>query len=360
MFTEDQLVLEQVKRLNENGVLLQNEKVATDEQLLEMYQWMVKARILDEKLLRMQRQGRIGTYAPFSGQEAAQIGSAYALKQEDWIAPSYREHAANLVHGMPLEQVLLYVKGHVHGGRVPKDVNILPAQIIIAAQTLHAVGIAYKQKYKGESGVSVSYFGDGATSQGDFHEALNFASVYQLPVIFFCQNNQFAISVPVEKQTASKTIAQKAVAYGMPGVQVDGNDVLAVYEVMSEALERARKGDGPTFIEAVTYRQGPHTTSDDPTKYRSREEAVLWKEKRDPIVRLRRYLENEKLWNEEKEINLKNAFEHELNDLVSKVESMDFPKVDEVFEYVYEKKSALLKEQQAEVKTSMDKGDENE
>lgn len=360
MFKEEQLTFEQVRRLDENGVLLSEKKAASDEQILEMYQWMLKARLVDEKLLRMQRQGRIGTYGPYSGQEAAQVGSVFALEKEDWIVPSYREHAGNLVHGMPLEQLIMYTKGHLHGGRIPEGVNIVPIQIIIAAQALHAVGIAYSQKYKGENNISVSYFGDGATSQGDFHEALNFASVFKLPTIFFCQNNQFAISVPLERQMASRTIAQKAVAYGMPGVQVDGNDVLAVYEVMKEAVERARNGEGPTLIEAVTYRLGPHTTSDDPTKYREKEEVEPWKEVRDPLRRVRLYLENNNLWNAEKEEAFSQSFQDELNAIIDEIESREFPKVDEAFEYVYGDKSPQLGEQQAYVRRLKEEGDSNE
>ncbi|WP_068675116.1 pyruvate dehydrogenase (acetyl-transferring) E1 component subunit alpha [Oceanobacillus sp. Castelsardo] len=362
MFREEDLTFERVERLNEDGVLLHDKKVVSDEQVLEMYQWMLKARLLDEKLLRMQRQGRIGTYAPYSGQEAAQIGSVFALEKSDWICPSYREHAGNMVHGMPLEQIILYAKGHLHGGRVPEDVNILPVQIIIAAQTLHAVGTAYAQKYRGEKHVSVSYFGDGATSQGDFHEALNFASVYQVPAIFFCQNNQYAISVPVEKQMASKSIAQKAVAYGMPGVQVDGNDVLAVYEVMKEAVERARNGEGPTLIEAVTYRLGPHTTSDDPTKYRSKENVEPWREVKDPLRRVRLYLENSNLWDVEKEKAFVQTFQDELDHMIDEIESKEkeFPKVEEAFEYVYQEKNAQLEEQQAEARRIREEGDWHE
>lgn len=357
MFKEEQLNFELVRMLDENGEWV-NDTSIEDDKILDMYQWMLKARLLDEKLLRMQRQGRIGTYGPYSGQEAAQIGSAYALESNDWICPSYREHATNLVHGLPLERILLYTKGHLHGGRIPEGVNILPVQIIIAAQTLHAVGVAYAQKYRKEKSVTVSYFGDGATSQGDFHEALNFASVYKVPTIFFCQNNQFAISVPIEKQMASKTIAQKAVAYGMPGVQVDGNDVVAVYNVMKEAVDRARSGEGPTLIEAVTYRLGPHTTADDPTKYRTKEEVEPWKEIRDPLRRVNIYLKNRDLWNDEKEATFIQAFDDELNSIIDEIERIekDFPKVEEAFDFVYGEKHELLKEQQAEAKRIREEG----
>lgn len=348
MFHEDLLEFETMQYLNEAGELSATAQIERDGQMfLEMYQWMLKMRKTDEKLLRMQRQGRIGTYAPFSGQEAAQIGSAFALEKTDWMCPSYRDLAAALVHGMPFEQVLHYVKGHLYGGRTPEDVNILPIQIIIAAQTLHATGIAMAAKLKGETTVAVSYCGDGATSEGDFHEALNFAAVYRLPAIFFVQNNQYAISVPLKQQMASKTIAQKAIAYGMHGVQVDGNDVVAVYEVMKEAVARARSGEGPTLIEALTYRFGPHTTSDDPTKYRAAEEAEEWK-KKDPLLRMKKWLVREGLWTEEQEAELVAAFEQELDVMIEENEQEVVPGIEESFEYVYGKMNDLLRKQQTE------------
>lgn len=357
MFNENELTFTQVKMLDEEGNIIGNPTITTsDEQLWDMYEWMKKARILDQKLLRLQRQGRLGTYAPLSGQEAAQVGSAYALTKEDWVAPSYRDHAVSMVHGLPLEQIISYSKGHLYGGKIPEGLRILPVQIIIAAQTLHATGIAYSSKYKGENSVAITYFGDGATSQGDFHEALNFASVFKLPVIFFCQNNQYAISVPLERQMASKTIAQKAVAYGMTGVQVDGNDILAVHEVTKEAIERARNGEGPTLIEAVTYRFGPHTTSDDPTRYRSEEEVKQWSQQKDPLIRLRKYLENKGLWDETKDNQLEESFNDELNELIDVIESKPIPTVDEAFDYVYENKHDLLVEQQEEAKRFLANG----
>ena len=268
-----------------------------------------------------------------------------------------------MVHGMPMEQILLYTKGHLYGGRVPDGLKILPIQIIIAAQTLHAAGIAYASKYKGEKSVSVSYFGDGATSQGDFHEAMNFASVFKLPTIFFCQNNQFAISVPLERQMASKSIAQKAVAYGMKGVQVDGNDVLAVHEVMKEAVARARNGEGPTLIEAVTFRYGPHTTSDDPSKYRDKQMVDEWRAK-DPLLRVKKYLIKQGLWDEEKDIQFEEAFQEELNNMIDEVESREFPGIEESFQFVYSDLPWQLKEQREYVlslmKTEGNGGDNGE
>lgn len=351
MYDEMDLRHEFIQFLNENGKLKETANLPNlaDEQLVDMYEWMVKMRLFDEKMLRMQRQGRIGTYAPFSGQEAAQIGSAYALREKDWVFPSYREMAACMVHGYPMEQAILYMKGHLQGGHTPEGLNIFPVQIIIAAQILHAAGCAMATKLKGEDDVSVAYFGDGATSQGDFHEALNIAAVNQAPAIFFCQNNHWAISVPLHMQTASQTIAQKAVAYGMKGVQVDGNDVLAVYKVMEEALVRARNGEGPTLIEAVTYRQGPHTTADDPTKYRDKKEVQDWIENNDPISRFFVYLEEKGLMTEARHQELKEQFNTEIDESVSKAEAFEPSTTAQAFDYVYDTPHKLLVEQKQQV-----------
>jgi pyruvate dehydrogenase E1 component alpha subunit len=295
--SQDDLHVKMVQILDEQGQLVGDVPDVADELLLKMYRQMVFSRLFDERAVRLQRQGRIGTYAPFRGQEAAQVGSAYALEKTDFVFASYRELPVLFVHGMPPRQSLMYTMGYVEGGYVPEHVHAFPAQIIIAGQTLHAVGSAWASQYLDDGQVSVCYLGDGATSEGDFHEALNFASVLKLPVVFFVQNNGWAISVPNHRQYGSATIAQKAIAYGMPGVQVDGNDVLATYQVMREAVKRARLGGGPVLIEAVTFRQGPHTTSDDPTRYRDpvEVEAELAK---DPIVRFRQFLTSRGLWND--------------------------------------------------------------
>lgn len=351
MYDENDLKHEFVQILKENGEVKNDVSLPqlTDAQLVDMFEWMVKMRLFDEKMLRMQRQGRIGTYAPFSGQEAAQIGSAYALRKNDWIFPSYREMAACVLHGLPMKQAILYMKGHLQGGHIPEGLNIFPVQIIIAGQTLHAAGCAMASKIKGEDIVSVSYFGDGATSQGDFHEALNIASVNKAPAIFFCQNNHWAISVPLHLQTASQTIAQKAVAYGMKGVQVDGNDVLAVYSVMKEAIERGRNGEGPTLIEAVTYRQGPHTTADDPTKYRNAKEVKDWIENNDPLNRFYAYLEQKGLMNESELEDIKTRANEEIEQAVSEAEAFEPSTTDQAFDYVYDEPHKLLSEQKQEV-----------
>ncbi|WP_044746961.1 pyruvate dehydrogenase (acetyl-transferring) E1 component subunit alpha [Bacillus alveayuensis] len=350
MFDQNELQFEMVQLLDENGNGDEKELESfSDEFLITMYRWMSKVRVIDERLLKMQRQGRIGTYAPFSGQEAAQIGSVLALRKDDWIFPSYREIAACLAHGLPLEQIFHYMRGRVIGKGMPDDLNIFPIQIIIGAQTLHATGCAWATKLKGETQVSVCYFGDGATSEGDFHEAMNFSSVYQVPVIFFCQNNHYAISVPVHKQMASRTIAQKALAYGMKGVLVDGNDALAVYKTMKQAVEAARKGEGPMLIEALTYRLGPHTTSDDPTKYRSVEEAEQWRWKKDPLHRLRVLLEKRGLWSDTDEEEWIVQVNDEVTVAYEKAIANEAGSLVEVFDYVYGIPSKLLQEQQQEV-----------
>jgi pyruvate dehydrogenase E1 component alpha subunit len=268
-----------------------------DTDLRSLYRSMLLGRRLDERMVRLQRQGRIGTFAPTKGQEAAQVGSIYTLRPTDWMVPSFRETAAMIWRGWPIEKLLLFFSGHLEGGQPAPDQHDLPITIPVATQLPHAVGLAYAAQYRGDDVVVMAYFGDGATSEGDFHEAMNFAGVWHVPVVFVCQNNQWAISVPLKKQTHSRTIAQKALAYGLPGIQVDGNDVLAVYAATREAVARARAGDGPTLIECVTYRLGVHTTADDPTKYRSDLEVAMWEQK-DPLTRFRAYLEKRNLLEE--------------------------------------------------------------
>ena len=268
-----------------------------DHELKSLYRSMLLGRRLDERMVRLQRQGRIGTFAPTKGQEAAQMGSIFTLRPTDWMVPSFRETAAMIWRGWPIEKLLLFFAGRLEGGQPAPSQHDLPITIPVATQLPHAVGLAYAAQYRGDDVAVMAYFGDGATSEGDFHEALNFAGVWHVPVVFVCQNNQWAISVPLKKQTHSRTIAQKALAYGLPGIQVDGNDVLAVYAAAREAVDRARAGDGPTLIECVTYRLGVHTTADDPTKYRSDAEVAMWEHK-DPLTRFKAYLEKRNLLEE--------------------------------------------------------------
>jgi pyruvate dehydrogenase E1 component alpha subunit len=235
--------------------------------LLGFYRDMVLLRTYDERSLVYHRQGRIGTYAIFWGHEAMQVGAARALADEDWIFPSYRESAIGLLRGMPPETILSWWRGHPAGWWDPREYRIASITVPIATHVPHAVGLAWGKKLRGESTSALVFFGDGATSEGAFHEGANFAAVMSAPVVLFCNNNYWAISTPLEAQTRAETLAAKAAGYGMPGIRVDGGDVLAVYEATSEAVARARAGEGPTFVEAVTYRCAPHATADDPTAY---------------------------------------------------------------------------------------------
>ena len=301
-----------------------------DTDLRSLYRAMLLGRRLDERMVRLQRQGRIGTFAPTKGQEAAQMGSVFSLRPKDWMVPSFRETASMIWRGWPIEKLLLFFAGHLEGGQPAPDQHDLPITIPVATQLPHAVGLAYAAQYRGDDIVVMAYFGDGATSEGDFHEALNFAGVWHVPVVFVCQNNQWAISVPLKKQTHSRTIAQKALAYGLPGIQVDGNDVLAVYAAAREAVERARAGDGPTLIECVTYRLGVHTTADDPTKYRSEAEVAMWEQK-DPLTRFRAYLEKRNLLEE----GLEKAVDDEIAEAIRRFESAPPADPLTMFDHVY-------------------------
>src|SRR5690625_2925274 len=284
---------EMVQILNEDGEIV-NEDLdpkMKDEELVELMTRMVYTRVLDQRSISLNRQGRLGFYAPTAGQEASQLASHFALEKEDFILPAYRDVPQLIWHGLPLYQAFLFSRGHYHGNQMPEDLNAVSPQIIIGAQYIQATGVAMGLKRRGKKNIAITYTGDGGASQGDFYEGINFAGAFQVPAVFIVQNNRFAISTPVEKQSAAKTIAQKAAAAGIPGFQVDGMDVLAVYQVVKEARERAVNGEGPTLIETLTYRYGPHTMAgDDPTRYRTDEMDSEW-EKKDPIVRFRTFLE---------------------------------------------------------------------
>jgi pyruvate dehydrogenase E1 component alpha subunit len=350
-----------VQFLDNEGRLIDEdyEILLSKDDLKKIYRWMVTARVFDERALALQRQGRLGTIAPLSGQEAAQVGSAWALRPEDWMFPSYREHAVQAIRGQRWVDILTYWGGNEEGNRIPEGINNFTIAIPIATQCLHAVGAAWAGQLKGDRMASIVYFGDGGTSEGDFHEAMNFAGVFQCPVVFFCQNNQYAISVPREKQTASETIAQKAIAYGFSGVQVDGNDVLAVYHVSRQALDKARAGGGPTLIEALTYRLSHHTTADDWTRYRSKEEVEEWKRK-DPIVRFRKYLENEGFWSEKEEEKVWEEAKAEIAQVVEEYEKMPERDVEEIFKYTFAEMPRNLQEQLADLRAYLkERGEEN-
>lgn len=327
------LILESwpIYRVMGDGTVAPN--VVPNELALKIYQDMVLLRTFDEKALNLQRQGRVGTFPPSLGQEATEIGSAHALSKQDWMAPSYRDHGALYVHGVPFENVILFAMGRA--GSLAGDVRALPSSIPIATHLPHAVGLAMAARMQGEDAVAIAYFGDGGTSEGDFHEALNFAGVFKAPVIFLCQNNGWAISTPVSRQTGSATLAQKAEAYGIRGMRVDGNDALAVYQVVRESRERALAGHGPTLIEAVTYRLGPHTTADDPTRYRDTEEVGAWRGDRDPIVRLGAYLDQQGILTADDLEKIRVTALEWVNQAVEAAEAMPPVTPLDMFEHVY-------------------------
>ncbi len=299
-----------------------------------LYRAMVEARTYDRKCTALQKQGRLATYAPFLGQEAAQVGSAATLRPDDWMVATYRDAAAMWMQGYPWELLVLGRTGDERGGSPPDHVNVLPPSITVGAHMLHAVGLAWAERSQGSDRIAITYFGDGATSEGDFHEAMNFAGVQSLGVVFLCQNNGWAISLPRDRQTASETIAEKAIGYGMPGVQVDGNDLFAVYQASLEAVARARAGEGPTLIEAVTYRIGPHTTADDPGRYRNSNEVDDWR-RRDPLERIRLYLGERGRWTEEWESEIVAGASAQIERAVELAESLPDPTVDEMFDSMF-------------------------
>ncbi|NLK42776.1 MAG: pyruvate dehydrogenase (acetyl-transferring) E1 component subunit alpha [Tissierellia bacterium] len=356
---------ESVKPLEENhyrildidGKVINQEKLPnlTDDQLLYLYRTMLFSRTIDEKALSYQRQGRMLTYAPNLGQEATQVGSAYAMEKEDWLVPAFRELGAWLVRGVPLKNIYLYWYGNEWGSHMPEGVKVLPVSVPIGSQFQHAAGIGIANNIKGEKNVVVTYIGDGGTSHGDFHEAINFAAVFNAPVIFIIQNNQYAISTKRKSQTKSETLAQKALAYGIPGILVDGNDIFAMYSATREAIERARNGGGPTLIEAYTYRLGAHTTSDDPTLYRDDKEVEEWKEK-DPVLRFKRYLLNKNLISEEWEENLKKELEEEVVSSFEAIENKSDTEIEDIFKYHFEKMPPQLEEQLREYKDFLEGG----
>jgi pyruvate dehydrogenase E1 component alpha subunit len=327
----------------------------SDDVLQKLHRTMLLARRLDERMLRLQRQGRLGTFAPVKGQEAAQIGAVATLRPSDWMVPSFRESAAALWRGQPIESILLAFGGYYQGNAVADDVHNFPVAIPVGTQLLHAVGLGHAINYRQREEVVMVFFGDGATSEGDFAEALNFAAVWQTPVVFLCQNNGWAISLPRAGQTRTKTLAQKALGFGLPGIQVDGNDVLAVYSAAHEAVERARGGNGPTLIECVTYRLSLHTTADDPKKYRTEEEVAAW-EAREPLARFQQYLRDKGLLSDAALKTLENEIETELREAVQRAESQAAQLADQalsLFDHMYADMPPYLQEQRRELEHMM-------
>lgn len=342
-----------VEVLGEDGAELSPALHMAAEDLRSMYEWMVRVRIFDSRMTSLQRQGRISFFVPSLGEEAAQIGTAFALREEDWAFPAYREQGVALYRGYPLEAMLCQMLGNredlLKGRQMPNHFGspryrFACASSPVGTQIPHAVGAAWTARLKRESSVSVVYFGDGATSTGDFHAGMNFAAVQQLPVVFFCKNNGWAISLPRAKQTRVEHLADKAAGYGMPGIRVDGNDVLAVYKAASEAIEWARSGSGPVMVELITQRMGSHSTSDDPTRYRDVELLEPWK-KKDPIARFRGYLLARKLWTDDDEQRLLRDTDLRITDALQQVEKIPLPGVETMFDDVYAETPRHLREQ---------------
>lgn len=329
----------------------------SEDTLRAMFRHMLRVRLLDERMMMRQRQGRIGFFGAITGQEATPIATAFSLEAKDWVFPALRENAIMLVRGFPLTQWLAQVYGNsldvLKGRQMPshmsgRSVNQVSWSSCLGPQLPQAVGAAMAAKYKGTGAVTVGFIGDGATSEPDFHCAMNFAGVSKAPCVMICQNNHWAISVPSKKQTRSETFAVKAHGYGIPGVRVDGNDVLALQAVIAESVARARKGEGPTFIEAVTYRIGAHSSSDDPTVYRSDEEVEIWRRK-DPIQRFERYMRFKGLLDDAEREALETEITAEILKAIDEVESAPAPERETLFEDVYGERPWHLVEQQNEL-----------
>ena len=347
--------VEYLSILDEKGQLDRKlEPDIPDELLLKLHRAMLLGRRFDERLLSLQRQGRIGTFAPITGQEASQLGAVALLQPSDWFVPSFRETAAELWRGRTMESVILAFGGFSEGAKSEKKLNNLPVAIPVASQVLHAVGLGWAIKYRQKNDMVMTFFGDGGTSEGDFHEAMNFAAVYQAPVVFVCQNNQWAISVPRSKQTHSKTLAQKALAHDMPGIQVDGNDILAVYTAANEAVERARSGGGPSMIECVTYRMMMHTTADDPKRYRTEGEVEAWK-KRDPLSRFQKYLDDKGLFSDKKIEALEEEIKGEIQTAIDHAEEQMKAGGDplDMFDHAYAELPSNLEDQREELRKEL-------
>jgi pyruvate dehydrogenase E1 component alpha subunit len=340
--------------LSEDGSeLVADPPAISDADLAAVMAEMVKARVANARFFSLQRQGRAGTYAPIEGQEAVVVGAAAALDPaHDWVLPQYREAVALGRYGPEVMRTYaLYQRGHPAGGHFPAPIRVFPIQISLAAQIPHALGLAWAMQLKGESGVACAFFGDGASSEGDFYEAGNFAGVLGAPVLFLCVNNGWAISTPLHHQTAATSFAAKAAAFGFPGVQVDGNDALAMISVVAAARERAVSGGGPTLIEAVTFRMGPHTTADDPKRYQPPEDREAW-ESRDPIRRLRRHLEGRGLWDDDRQAEAVAAAEAEIDAAWDAAEATTI-EPDHFFEHTYAEPTPRMVTQRAELRARL-------
>ena len=349
---------EMIQVLKPNGRLVSKalEPKLSKNQLHQLYYYMVLTRLLDERGLTMQRQGKIGFYVTSTGQEAI-VGSGLALEKDDWVFPAYREHAVGLIRGFPLKYLIAQLFGNsmdlLKGRQMPNHFAHQPTHFVsisspIGTQISQAVGAAMAAKIKKDKIVCITYFGDGGTSSNDFHSGMNFAGVFGAPCVFYCSNNQYAISVPLEKQTAQTVIAQKAIAYGIAGVRVDGNDALAIYKVVKEAADRARAGKGPTLVEAFTFRMGAHSSSDDAKRYCPAEKYESWA-KKDPIKRFKTYLMDKKIWSQQQDQKLIEQLKSEIHETVEEVQKMGPPALETIFEDVYKDQPGNLKTQQEEL-----------
>ena len=347
-----------VRVLREDGSLdPEHDPKLSVEEVLHLYRHMVLTRITDERLVTLQRQGRIGFHIGSLGEEAAIIGSAFAMRKQDWVFPCYREFGAGLLRGLDFQRYIDNMYGNendlVKGRQMPDHYTCRAAQFgsvssPIGTQITQATGFAWAAKIRKEDLTCLVYFGDGSTSSNEFHNGLNFAGVFGAPVVFFCRNNGWAISVPVERQTASRTFAEKGIAYGVPAVRVDGNDLFAVVAVTRRAVEHAAAGRGPTLIEAITYRMGGHSTSDDPTRYRKQTELEPWVT-RDPLERLRGYLQAGGHWDDRKEESLRGEIDQQFKDAVTRAENTPGPALETLFEEVFANLPWFLEEQKQEL-----------
>lgn len=350
--------IEHLQILDEQGKL--DSKLAkdtlSDEDVVFLYEQMSISRHYDEIAFKLQRSGRMGTYPQNKGQEAGPAGAGFAVRRHapgSWLVPCYRENLALFLNGLPMEHILLHWMGDERGNQIPDGVNITPISIPIGTHPLHGAGLAWSLKYRGnpDKQVSVSFFGDGATSEGDVHEAMNFATALKVPAIFFCQNNRWAISVPIEKQMGSETVVQKACAYGMRAIQIDGNDIFASYKATRDAIAHAVKHNEPTFIEAVTYRLGDHTTADDARRYRDQAELDEWIG-RDPLIRVRTYLQGKKIWDDTKQTELEAKAKDIVSSVVKNAEGIAAPTTDDIFNYTFAEVPAQLAKQRDTLRTT--------
>lgn len=336
-----------VQVINPDGEVVNKDLLPelSDEELVQLMEDMVWSRILHERSTALNRQGRLGFYAPTFGQEASQLGSVAPLQREDYLFPGYRDVPQLIKHGLPLHQAFLWSRGHVGGNTYPEDFNAYPPQIIIGAQYIQAMGAAVGLKKNGKKAVAVTWTGDGGSSQGDFYEGINFAGAYKAPALFFIQNNGWAISTPRELQSAAPTLAQKAVAAGIPGIVVDGMDILAVYAVTKAARDYAIAGNGPVLIESLCYRFGPHTLSgDDPTRYQPDGVQEEWRAK-DPLIRYRKFLEKKGLWSQEKEEEVIERTKEEVKEAIKLADQAPKQKISDFLKNMYETPDFITQEQ---------------